>query len=288
MPKDKKVANIPVLSAVVNIIQYLRQNASASPEELLAKAGAKSRTFYRALNALQEAGVVVKRDDGRQYWYEYVEAWVFKNKFEAELVLNHSKNVAKGLRFLIGEEKQYFEEENINLNKEYLDYAIMHLNTGYPEIFQNYSKAEKARKEMNEEELKAKERIHEKILTSYKVLYPEHISYIILEDIKEVLIGRAPQFLQGLKIEGGEIKSMGYTLAKKEAYKELKKFIMKEEVNEENRNSCGNILNLGTRYYNLEKDLQIEIDTLIMMVENGTPLRGRCKLCPKLKIEKES
>ena len=166
---NEKVANIPVLMAVVNIIKYLRQNGSASPEKLFANAGAKKRTFYRALNALQKADVVIKGDDGRQYWYEYIEAWVFKNEFEAELVLNHSRNIAKGLRFLIGEEKQYFEEENSNLNKEYLDYAILHLNTGYPEIFKNYSRAEKARGEMFKEELKAKERIYDRILTSYKV-----------------------------------------------------------------------------------------------------------------------
>ena len=103
-----------------------------------------------------------------------------------------------------------------------------------------------------------------------------------------MLIGRAPPFLEGLRVEGEEVRSIGYTLAKKEALEDLKKFIIKEEINEENRNSCGIILSLGTRYYKLKKDLQMEIDTLIRMVENGIPLLGRCKLCPRIKIEKES
>ena len=280
----RKVAQQPVLVAVVEIIQYLREKGSASPSELIANVKAKKRTYYRALESLQEAEVVIKRDDGNFFWYEFIETRVFQNEFEAEEALNHSRNIAKGLRFLMGEEKRYFKEEDVNVDRGYLDFGIMHLNTGYPEIRRDYHQAESARKEMHDVEMRVIKRITEGILPSHHVLYPDHLAHIIIEDIKDSLTGRTPSFLEGLRIDGDEVRSIGYTLASKDAFEELKDFIIKQEENKENREDCGYIIELGTGYYKLRQSLQKEISILIRMVENGTPLQGRCKICPKIKI----
>ena len=97
-------------------------------------------------------------------------------------------------------------------------------------------------------------------------------------------MGRAPSFLESVKIIGDEVKSIGYTLAKKDAFDELRKFILEQEDDIENRESCGIMINLGASYYKLRQSLEKEVKMLTSIVENGSPLRGKCQLCPKVKI----
>lgn len=282
----EKVALQPVLVAVVNIITYLKEHGSESPEDLFLKVGVKKRTYYRALKCLTEAEVVIKREDGFYCWYEFVEYVTFDNELEAKEALNHSKNVAKGLRFLIGEEKGHAVDDDY-VDGNYLDYAIMHLKTGYPEIFKDHFQAEKARDRILDAEASTKDRIRSNIPASHQVLYPEHLVFIILEDIKGKLTGRAPSFLEGLEIVGDEVRSVGYTIAKKDAFDEIKKFISDQEADNMNRESCGIMIDLGASYYKSRQSLEKEVKKLILMVENGSPLRGKCQLCSKIKISKQ-
>jgi hypothetical protein len=97
-------------------------------------------------------------------------------------------------------------------------------------------------------------------------------------------MGREPSFLDSLKVVGDEVRSIGYSLAKKDAFDELRKFILEQEADIENRESCGIMINLGASYYKLRQSLEKEVKMLISIVENGSPLRGKCQLCPKVKI----
>lgn len=282
------MAQQPVLVAVVRIVQYLKAKGSASSSELLEKVGSRKRTYYRALKCLQEAEVIVKRYDGNFYWYEFIETKVYDNEFEAEEALNHSRNIAKGLKFLMGGEKRYFSKGDANVDREYLDFAIMHLNTGYPEIHSDHNQANKLQEETLDIERKVSKRITDDILPLHEVLYPEHLGRVIIEDIKAKLTGRTPLYLEGLMIDGDVVRSTGYTLAKKDAFEKVKEFMIKHEDDEENRKNCGDIISLGARYYKLRQSLENEIGVLIRKVENGTPLEGKCQICPKIKIVQAS
>jgi hypothetical protein len=103
-------------------------------------------------------------------------------------------------------------------------------------------------------------------------------------DIKAILTGRVPAFFEDLKIIDEEVRSVGYTLAKKGSFDDLQKFISRQEEDIENRNSCGKIIDLSSRYYHSRQAFEKEIKFLIRMVENGTPISGRCNLYPKIKI----
>jgi len=59
---------------------------------------------------------------------------------------------------------------------------------------------------------------------------------------------------------------------------------LEQEADIENRESCGIMINLGASYYKLRQSLEKEVKMLISIVENGSPLRGKCQLCPKVKI----
>lgn len=278
------MAQQPVLEAVTKIIRYLREKGAASSEELSMNVGARTRTYYRALNSLLEAEVVIKREDGFYCWYEFMEYVTFHNELEAREALNHSRNIAKGLRFLIGEEKGHIIDVNYAVDRGYLEHAIMHLKTGYPEVYKDFYQAEKDREDILDAEARAMKRIRSDVLVSHQVLYPEHLVFIILEDVKGTLMGREPSFLESVKIVGDEVKSIGYSLAKKDAFDELRKFILEQEADIENRESCGIMINLGASYYKLRQSLEKEVKMLISIVENGSPLRGKCQLCPKVKI----
>ena len=54
-----------------------------------------------------------------------------------------------------------------------------------------------------------------------------------------------------------------------------------------NRENCGIMIDLGASYYKSRQSMEKEVKKLILMVENGSPLRGKCQLCPKIKISKQ-
>lgn len=265
------------------------------PGELLRackeKADMSRKTFYRALDALKESGVVVTQV-GKHYWYEFVDARVFGSEYEAKQALHHSSNIATGLKHLLGSQGTYSTWGEQAPNPKYVRHALMHLKTGYREIFEVFEKSEKIKEQIHEEELKLKRELEAKLLSSsIKTSYPEHIVDIVLSDLKETLRGRKTFFLDDLRIQNRQVKSGAYTslLDAKEAdmnkmFESLKHFIATEESARENRKSCMEVVELESKYYNLRKAFDREIENLIMLVENGNSLKGRCQICPKDKI----
>jgi len=280
------MARQPILVAVVQVIEILRAEGSLSPGELMKKVGVPKKTFYRALSALRDSGVVVK-DDGRYYWYESLDTRIYENKFEHGLALKHSKNIVLGLKCITGSSSSYFVEGEGNLmsKPEYAEPALMHLRTGYSGTYELYEKAENAKRQTNKKEDELEEGIKARLLaSSLQLQYPQHVVKIILDDIKEVLRGRKPRFLADLHVEDENVRSCGYTLAKREMFESLKHFIMEEEASKENRESCSRIVELENKYYTLRQKFSRKIENLIMQVENGRPLKGNCQFCPKVKI----
>lgn len=279
------MAQQPILVSIARIIKILRAEGSLIPEDLRKKVGMSKRTFYRALSALMEGGVVLK-DGGRYYWYEFVGTRVYESVFEANQAIEHSRNVASGLKHIIGRSMGFHSEDELRAKAEYVEPALMHLRTGYSGTYELYEKAENTKRQANKKEREFEEEIKAKLLaSSLETQYPENVITIILRDIKDVLRGRKPYFLNDLRIEDGEVKSGGYTsLVKIDMFELFKHFIMEEESSKENMESCGRIVELENKIFTLRQKFESKIESLIMHVENGRPLEGSCQMCPRVKI----
>jgi len=279
------MAQQPILVSIARIIKILRAEGSLIPEDLRKKVGMSKRTFYRALSALRDGGVVVK-DGGRYYWYEFVDTKVYESEFEANQDIQHSRNVASGLKHIIGRSTDFHFADELIAKAEYVEPALMHLRIGYSGTYELYEKAENIKRQANKKEHEFEEEIKAKLLaSSLETQYPENVVTIILRDIKDVLRGRKPYFLNNLRIESEKVKSGAYTsLVKIEMFERLKHFITEEESSKENMESCGRIIELENKIFTLRQKFESKIESLVMQVENGRPLGGHCQMCPRVKI----
>lgn len=279
------MTQLPILVSIVNIIKTLRTEGSLSPEDLMSKAGSSRKTFYRAIDALKESGVVVTKE-GKYYWYESLDTRSYDTEFEAKLALDHSVNVASGLKHLIESRQASFIDIKRMSNHEYLQQALTHLRTGYDRIFAMFEKSEDTRRQTDAKEQELEKQIATGIRSSsLQTGYPENFVKIIISDMKEVFRGRQPYFLNDLQVQGEDVKSGAYaSLGKKEQFDPLKRFIIEQETLTKNQEICSEIVKLENRYFDLRQKFIEEIDFLIMLVENGTTLKGNCELCPKIKI----
>lgn len=280
-----QVTRQPILVSIVKIINTLRTEGSLSPGELMSKVGAPRKTFYRALDALKESGVVVT-EGGKHYWYESLDTRVYKSEFEAKLALDHSVNIASGLKHLVESGRTYLIEGEHMSKPEYVKPAIMHLRTGYDRIFEIFENSENTRRQADAKEQELEKQIAERLrVSSLQTEYPENLVKIIIDDIKEILRGRQPHFSNDLQVQGEEVKSGSYTsLVKKEQFDSLKRFIAEQETSRKNEEICSEIVRLENKYFGLRQKFVEEIDILIMQVKNGTTLKGNCELCPKIEI----
>jgi len=278
------MAQTPALGAVSKIVRILKERGSMSPGELLREVGVTKRTFYRALGALRDAGVI-REESGFYYWYEHLETAEYQSEFEAEQALNHSRNIASGLQHLLERNVRDYAGGGLG-RAEYAEYALTHLRTGYSGTYKDFQEAENVKRQTNENENKLIENIKAKLIAlSLRVSYPTYVPEIVLADIKEVLRGRKPYFITDLKVEDEKVKSGAYAdLAKKEEFQSLKQFIIKEEMLKENMEYCRGILEMEHEYITLWQRFRKEIEVLLMQVGNGMPLKGGCQICPKVKV----
>ena len=281
------------LEAVTEIVKILREEGSMNKAKLMNKVGATRRTFYRTLKALREAGVVLE-EGGICYWHEFLETRVYRSDFEAEQALKHSKNVALSLKDrLYG--RRYHLEGDLMPELKYKTSALMHLRIGYVNVYRVFEEAEAIRHRINQRRSELKKRIMAKlpsIKTESKIeleINPDNMAEIISEDIISVLRKRDSFFFNNLKIKDGIVESGRYTLGKnfheKDAFEVLTNFIKEEEASIANRKVCRKIVNIENQHYELSQMFEKEIETLITLVENGTPLKGKCDYCPKVKIK---
>jgi hypothetical protein len=274
---------LPVLTEVVRIIKMLRSAGSLTPGELEEKTPRK--TFYRAVKALQESGIVVWKD-GKYYWYQSFDTRFYRTEFEAKLALDHSVNLASGLKSLLGIRTTSNADIQDASGPQYRQLALSHLRTGYEEISAFFQKSERAKKNAVDLELDFEKEIQDKIHAfSLQTNCPEIVAKIVMSDLKEILRGREPYFLNDLQVQGETVKSGAYqTLAKKEQFDLAKQFMSEQENSNINREICSEIVRLENRYFDLRQKLVEKINVLLMQVENGTSLRGSCDLCSKIRI----
>jgi hypothetical protein len=291
MPNTEKVAldtkKVPILAAVVEIIKALRKGPVGS-DDLMQKVKASRRTFYRALSGLKDADVV-KEKGGEYYWHEHLETREYHSDFEAQQAVEHSRNVASGLVHLLGCRSYRLD---LMPRPEYAKYGLVHLSTGYPEIYEIYEETEKIRKQIVDEEAEFTGAIKERLLSTSLKLVEQYRSKVaksvaggICEDIKEALRGRQGCFLSDLKAdESGTVKIGAIRLNEKDELELIRQFILTEEAAKENKNKCMKIVDLESEFYTLRKSLDERTEALIMQVMNGTPLDGKCDLCPKVRV----
>jgi len=81
--------------------------------------------------------------------------YIYKNKTDRDLALDHSKKVASGLQYLISHNAyplRGMEETPLKPDAEYKKPALEHLRTAYREIYDCFIEAEENRKKEAEEE----------------------------------------------------------------------------------------------------------------------------------------
>ena len=268
--------------AIVRIIKRLRERGSATPEELMS--GIPRRTFYRAVGVLRDAGVVVA-EDGAYRWYESAADRVYGSPFEVEQALKHSRVVAAAIQALMKEGFAYSSEEDAGALK-YSEEALAHLRTGYRRLYDDYGDARKTKAEIDEAEREFVGQIRARLIASVPAMDTgEVVAENILRDIKEALRGHDPSFLMNLAVKGNEVWSNPYVLGAKELAEPLRQFVSREEQSTVNRDRIGRIVALENQYYDLRFRLEKEASVLPMQVENGTPLKGSCPMCPQVKIK---
>lgn len=243
-------------------------------------------TIDRYLGLLKELGCVERF---RKKYVRYSDITIFENRTDRDLALDHSRNVASGLKFLIGVGRYVAvgQEELLKPKEEYREHALEHLKTSqeYREIYNLFEEADKARKKASEEECRFREGIKVKLLLAKLKLVDEAAEIVaseVYKDIKKVLRNGEPHFLNNLKVEEGKVKSGVNTLAEEAQFESLRKFILKEEKLEENINACKRMLSFENCYNTLRQDFEKHANQLIMQVLNGTPLKGKCNPCPKV------
>ena len=268
------------LGAVGRIIRILRMKGSMRPKDLLAETMFPRKTFYRALNMLKDVGVVVK-EEGEYCWYEHSGARIFESEFEAKLALDHSKKIALGFKQILQRGK--YASEGISNVEKYAEYGLNHLETGYVKNYESYEKTNiiVGMLERNEKELK--EEIRSRLPSE---VFRENTTYFvdfILNDLRRIFEGREPRLLSRIEILGDGFKLDGHIFSKVD-YNVVEDFVNSEMMNENNRIRYGAIADLINQYRNTRNSFEEEITELISQVDNGTPLRGRCPLCPKIRI----
>jgi len=259
------------------VLKALEKEGPLQRSQIMNLAKIPKGTIDRYLWVLKELKCIEKI--GRKYVL-HSDILIYENKTDRDLALNHSKNIALGLKFIIRPPDSISFE-----GSPYVEYALKHLKTypPYRRIYETFESSENARKQLIEEENQFKGNVKARLLSSsLHVLYPDNVAEIVLEDIKEVLRGRQPLFLLNIKVEGEDVKSQGWILAKKEMLKQVKQFVKTEEDSKDNLESCKRMMELENKYNTARQELVKEIEGLILQVENGMPLMGSCTCCPRV------
>ncbi len=195
---------------------------------------------------------------------------------------------------------------------EYFSPFKHHLKTGYPYIWGKYQEYERKKEEMEDNEYLSKHRVHEKAkeimhdievneIGSFKDRVTKtdvklgNIRYTLSLFLSSKYCGKTrkdSEYLEKVKVVEGNTKYVDkglgaeWTLGHSKHYKEIKAFLEKlikdKEIGDlfkENQEIKQRLRNLNERARNRFKSIKME-------VENGTTLKGRCKLCPIFEVEK--
>jgi DNA-binding Lrp family transcriptional regulator len=267
--------------SIKEIVSILRSGGPIAASDLLPKTKASRKTVYRALDTLKEAGIVVEKG-GLYYFFQDADVRVYETRSDYELALKHSEKLVPGLEYLMlsSTGKEHGEKERSG------ESVVMHLKTGYPEIYKLSEKVDSVRTSIKTEKRDFRQKFEEKLRKEFSsgLLYPEYSFIIVYEDIMNVVRGSERVFLDNFQVENHRVTCGGYTLAKEHLAETLKKFLEDQEVATTNMDHCRKIAELQNGYFEAKSEFDKQAELLKHQVENGTPLQGRCSICPNVKI----
>jgi hypothetical protein len=221
----EEVERVRHYSPFYQIIVALREKSLTS-KDLQKESKVPERTMYRCLDELKALGLVIDKDD-RHFWYENAATRVFSNESEKENALKHSRFLVTGLKSVF-REFPFLDMIYRDLlpRRDYEKNWLEHMNTGYPQLFQDYERLMRTKEEIAKEENKFIEDIVKKLsANNINTLSPEDLGKIILYDIREVLRGHDPSYLINLKVNGEYTESNPFRLGPKEMFETFKSFI---------------------------------------------------------------
>ena len=264
--------------AIVDILRLLKTEGPMPAERLRVKTGASKKTFYRALGTLKDAELIVDKD-GLYYYFEDISAGVYKTKADHEVALRHSEKIVVGLIDLVsGSETQRTSAKE----ERYRAYALMHIKTGYLEASELYQKLESMKENIETEKQALREEFKGNLVKTFPsgLLHPEHAFTVVYEDIMSFLRGGKRTFLDSFQVQDQKVTCEGYILADGKIARRLKTFLEQEESKE--NLDYRKIARLENQYFEAKAKFDKEMELLKLRVENGTPLQGRCTICPNI------
>ena len=196
---------------------------------------------------------LIKKIEGFWYWCEYHRE--FANIKEYEIMLEHSKGLIPGLQAILtsifGLEEKH-DEKSIKLK----EYAEQHLITGYPTVYSKIREFRKANQESKERIAKYLASLQDKLCFIITSLKPIEIKPLY-PGMFAMTYAASPIIEAKTKEEALEFRKILDSITKEEESKLLR----------------------------IYKDLSGEVCAIILKVEHGTPLKGKCDACPQIKMK---
>jgi hypothetical protein len=243
----------PIRFRIKTVIEALRKDGKKKWSDLVSL-GIPEKTLSRVLNDYLIFWGLVQKEGEYYVWHENLR--VFKSFGEYMLAINHSRQLIPALKSIL----------DIKLpekNPLYLA-AKEHLRSGYPEI---YAKLEK-----------------------FESVFTERIRYLLAKHGDKIKVGGRDFMLliPEVKKRGGFLGKFGFNDVefKKVDIPFLIEAGKKEEEKEllELRDFLSDAKAFNERF-EVYRDLAGDISLLILKIEMGEPLEGKCSpLCPKVRI----
>ena len=282
-----------------------RLDEGLSPKELDDRYGGSipHDTLYKILNALEKCKFIYKDETTGKYyhyWKKIIQEFHSSEEYKAKL--EHSKRLLFPKDFLGREVGVYSIVDSILEDKENILGSCLkeHLRH-YPTIYSKYQELKKIKKEKEDVEKKFEKKIGEFLrIKGFKVVPSDaNITKMEAKDIFDFIFEVAKNlFREKSHVENylaPEVKfEDGYVIVgryKRMPLSENKNSIdkIRELIDELLKNSeifkeFERLEKISKRYHETYCEFASKIEFLRQEVLNGTPLRGVCKHCPKIKI----
>ncbi len=245
------------------------------------------KTVRRILEESRILGIATRNEEGVWFWHEH--SAKFGSFTEYELTLQHSKKLIKGLDTMLTELLPSPLQENEPRNLMLVECSEQHLKTGYSET---YSKIQKYRK-LNDET----QGVFIKLMQSFgraKFFTSDKFRMFDWEKVESKSFFK--KIFPKYKMKRIDIPYAYMFQSKEQAQQALKEANAVARMTVDPEGKCSV---LGPIYFSeprnkIQKIIEIygeigkDIKTLILLIHHGQPLKGKCKLCPQVKISDNS
>jgi IS1 family transposase len=253
---------------------------------------ARRKRVERFVDKFGELGLIEERED-KYCWYVYFD--LFKNYECYSAKHLHSRNLIPALKriavidFPGHSNRTTAECESVANSAIAEECAKDHLRT-YAQLWKTYEKYTRTRDRMDEETERLKSTLATKLEreTNRKAIDPSrglnlkgfvgnNIPLLVYSEIMHNYSSRIE------KKRGNELW-IGECLAAKGARlsRLARSFFEREVSNESNIQAINGISKIENETFKILQDFQTEIRKLVMKIESGEPLIGKCSTCPKV------